>query len=140
LPTSSSSSKCFVSAVIDTVKCAKDVSLSFGSSGDNPEPNGLGVKFGTNSIRFLSSIFDNVVSVVPVSQNDDDLAGVSIINDDVGEVAGREEDEIAFGDNKDPDAEDVPPDDRLLEVTVAGNRLWNVDERFPSNGELSDIV
>ena len=139
-----------VSAVIDTVKCAKDVSfLSLGSSGDNlTEPNGLDVKFGIKSMRFLSSIFENVSVVVPcVSQNDDDRAGgVSVINDDVGEVAGREEDEMAFGDSKDPDAEDiVPPDDRLLDVAVAGILLWNVsddddDKKFPSNGGLVDIV
>ena len=68
------------------------------------------------------------VSVVRVSQKEDDLAGVSIINDDDGEFAGREEEDTALGDNKDPDAEDVPPEDLLLDVAVAGNLVWNVDD------------
>lgn len=83
------------------------------------------------------------VSNVRVSQNDDDRVGGSIVNDDVGEDAGSEDDEMAFGDNNDPDTEDVPPDDLLLDWEVADNLLWHVDdgeERHPSNGECDSIV
>jgi hypothetical protein len=129
-----------VSAVIDTVKCAKDVSFPVEFAGENVELVGLGVELDMKSIRFLSSITESV-SIVLVSQNEDDRAGDSIINDDVGELAGRDEEETSFGDNKDPDAEDVPPEDLLLDVAVAGNELWNAedDENFDSNEELPDI-
>lgn len=137
----SSLSEVSVSAVIDTVKCAKEVSLLFEFPGENVELNGLGVKLGTKSVRFLSSIFENV-SAIRVSQKEDDRAGVSIINDDDGEFAGREEEDTALGDNKDPDAEDVPPEDLLLDVAEAGNLVWNVDdgEKFASSAELSRLT
>ena len=62
-----------------------------------------------------------IISEVLVSQNEDDRIGVSNVNDDVGEFAGREEDETGLGDNKDPDIEEFPPDDLLLDTEVAGN-------------------
>ena len=137
----SSLSDVSVSAVIDTVKCANDVSFPFEFAGENVELDGLGVELDMKSIRFLSSKTETV-SIVLVSQNEDDRAGDSIINDEVGELAGREEEETSFGDSKDPDAEDVPPDDLLLDVAVAGKVLWNaeVDENFASNEEFADIL
>ena len=56
-----------------------------------------------------------------VSQKEDDRTGASSVNEEVGEVAGRDEDESGFGDIKDPDNEEFPPDDLLLETAVAGN-------------------
>ena len=32
---------------------------------------------------------------------------------------------MALGDSTDPDAEDAPPEDRLLDTAVAGNLVWN---------------
>ena len=109
-----------VSAVIDTVKCAKDVSLALKFPGENAELDGLGVKFDRMSAHLLSPILENVSEVL-VSQNEDDRIGVSNVSDDVGEFAGREEDDTGFGDNKDPDTEEFPPDDLLLDTAVAGN-------------------
>ena len=116
----SSVSEASVSAVIDTVKRARDVSFPFEFAGENVELEGLGVEWEIKSIRFLSSKPESV-SFVLVSQSEDDRAGDSNEYDDVGELAGSDDEETSFGDNKDPDADDAPPDDLLLDVAVAGN-------------------
>ena len=120
-----------VSALMDTVNCVIEVSLALEFPGENVELEGLEVKFAWMSADLLSRTFE-IASEQLVSQKEDDRTGASSVNEEVGEVAGREEDEIGFGDIKDPDNEEFPPDDLLLETAVAGNLVWNgdVNERF----------
>ena len=103
----------------------QDVSFLFTPSDDKIEHCELGVRFGRKWVCFLSSMIEHL-SIELVSQTDNDRAGVSTVNDDVGEDSGRDKDEIAFGDNKYSDAKDIPPDDLLLDSVVADNLLGNV--------------
>ena len=98
------------------------MSLALEFPGENVELVGLGVWFKLKSSDLLSPIFESASEVL-VSQNEDDLIGVSNVSDDVGEFAGKEKDETGLGDNKDPDKEELPPDDRLLDTAVAGNLI-----------------
>ena len=72
------------------------------------------------SADLLSCTFERASEQL-VSQKEDDRTGASRVKEEVGEVAGRDEDESGFGDIKDPDNEEFPPDDLLLETAVAGN-------------------
>ena len=56
-----------------------------------------------------------------VSQKEDDLTGGSNVSEEVGEFAGSDDDETGFGDSRDPDIEEFPPEDLLLDTSVAGN-------------------